>query len=372
MQQKIETTGWYEHIRLRAGMYLGRIGDGSDPRDGVYTLFKEILNNAIDEFRRGFGNLIEVSAGKNSFSVRDYGRGIESDRVAMVLADNYYEAYTPDPQSNGVPLTIGIAGFGLRINIALSSYFLVNSHRHGRLECLEKTHGGFVESRCDVSNEPDGTLVRVSPDKKIFGTDPIREQFVEDIIKMAVCLNKGLTIIFNGKKYHSENGLLDLVLERRAEEVLYPLIYLEGKDIEIVLTHTNSGGPYITSFVNGHYTKNGGTHQTAVEDAIVAALNELDGKRLKADKSLCGITGAISINIVQPVFEDAIKSKLVSTYMDGEDYPNADSKAIRTYVMNFIKMNLPSYLHNTQRPSWHFDRNGPRLFLLIKESKLAT
>ena len=347
-------------------MYLGRIGDGSDPRDGVYSLFKEVLNNAIDEFRRGFGNLIEVFADRNSFSVRDYGRGIESDRVAMVLADNYYEAYTPDPQSNGIPLTIGINGFGLRLNIVLSSSFSAESHKQGAREWWEKKPGGFVESRRAMSNEPDGTRVKVSPDKEIFGADPIREQYVEEIIQTAVCLNKGLTIILNGKKYHSENGLLDLVNERLSEGVLYPPIYLAGKDVEIVLTHTNGEGSDFISFVNGHFTKEGGTHQTALADAIAAAFKEFYGRRFKADKCLCGITGAISINIMSPAFENALKSRLVSEYMGSEDYPNADSSAIRYYVPRFITLNLPRVL--SERPE-SADAIWWKLFPLASSNK---
>ena len=152
MLQKIETTGWYKHIRLRKGMYIGRIGDGSDPRDGGYTLFKEILNNAIDEFRRGFGSQIEVNIDSDTFSVRDYGRGIEPERVTMVLTDSYYEAYTLDPKSDGIPLTIGVKEFGLRFNIALSSYFLVQSRKQGKLEWFEKKPEEIFESGCDVSN----------------------------------------------------------------------------------------------------------------------------------------------------------------------------------------------------------------------------
>lgn len=342
--------GWEEHIRLRNGMYIGRIGDGSDPRDGVYTIFKAILNNAVDEFRRGFGNLVEVTVDGNSFSVRDYGRGIERERLTMVLQEDKYAGsyvYTPDSESHGVPLTISsLSSYGLRVNIALSSYFYIESHKQGEREWFEKKNGEIVASGRDQNNDVDGTLVKVTPDENIFGPGSINQQFIESIIKRAVFLNKGLTIILNGKEYCSDNGLLDLVNERHLpEDILYPPIHLEGKNIEIVLMHTRSDSSDVISFVNGHFTVDGGTHQTAFKRAITTALNEFYNLDFKWKEYSCGITGAISINILDPTFVNAIKSSLASYYMDGDRWqPNTGMTKISTYVGTFIKNNLRIYL----------------------------
>jgi topoisomerase-4 subunit B len=245
---------WCEHIRLRTGMHIGRIGDGSNPCDGVYTLFTQILNNSIDEFRRGFGNLIEVTVDCNSFSVRDYGLGIEPK---MALQDEYCEMSAS--QNQGVPLTITIGGiyWGLRLNIALSSSFTIVSHRQAKEEWMKAKNGVIVASGCGISKCPQGTLVSVSPDAEIFGENTIRQQYIEKIVKTSVCPNPGLTILLNGKKYKSENGLLDIVNEHLTEGISYPPIHLKGKNIEIVLVHSQRKESDITSFVNGHFTKDG-------------------------------------------------------------------------------------------------------------------
>ena len=355
MHEEIKTLSWFQHIRLRTSWYIGRIGDGSDPRDGVYTLFKEILNNAIDEFRRGYGTLIEVSSDSQMFSVRDYGRGIAPERVKMVLQDyvrigDVY-SYTPDPKSDGIPMTIGLGGYGLKLNVALSSDFLIESYGQKETERFHCARGEVLDS--GKKTELSGTLVKVSVDHEIFGENPIRTEIIEEIILTSVRLHKGLTITYSGKTYVSEHGLLDIVEEHLTGSPLYPPIHLEGKGIEVVLTHTDGDGTDILSFVNGHFTKEGGTHSKALKRAATVAINRVLGTDFPADICLKGITGAVSINILNPLFENELKSVLSSIYMDEDDYymdkddyerKNKGARKISTSIYEVVVSGLAAYL----------------------------
>lgn len=348
-EDNIVTLEWNEHIRRRAGMYVGRLGNGEDPSDGIYVLLKEIIDNSIDEFAMGFGKTIQIVVENNEVSVRDYGRGIPLGKVVEVVSRLNTGGKYDD---KAFKKSIGLNGVGSKAVNALSSYFYVESFRDGESSFGEFRRGELTDSGRRETNEKNGTLIKFIPDKEMFGDYSYNMDYVSSMIKNFSYLKKGLTFNLNGTAYKSENGLLDLVNDSMSETPLYPPIHLTGEDIEIVLTHGNSYGENIASFVNGQNTRDGGTHLAAYREAIAKTLKEFYGKNYAPEDVRQGVIGAISIQIQEPNFEGQTKTKLGSTYMWEKNVKNADGSieydkgpTIRSFVNDFIKTNLDNYLH---------------------------
>ncbi len=337
----IRTIEGVEHIRLRPGMYIGRLGNGNNPGDGIYVLLKEIIDNAIDEFSAGFGKQVQITIeDQRKVCVRDFGRGIPFD--AVIRATSILNTGGKFDTKN-YKKSVGLNGVGTKAVNALSEHFMVCSHRDGRCFKAVYERGQLLESGESDTREKNGTLVEFIPDDKMFQGFAFNMDYVETMVKNYSYLKKGLTLNLNGVAYKSENGLLDLVNENLSEQPLYPPIHLEGEDIEIVLTHGNAYGENISSFVNGQNTRDGGTHLAAYREAIAKTLKEFYKKNYTPDDCRQGIVGAISIQIQEPNFEGQTKTKLGSTYMwekDGETGPT-----IRSFVNDFVSRNLDNYLH---------------------------
>ena len=348
-EDNIVTLEWNEHIRRRAGMYVGRLGNGEDPSDGIYVLLKEIIDNSIDEFAMGFGKTIQIVVENNEVSVRDYGRGIPLGKVVEVVSRLNTGGKYDD---KAFKKSIGLNGVGSKAVNALSSYFYVESFRDGESSFGEFRRGELTDSGRRETNEKNGTLIRFVPDKEMFGDYSYNMDYVEAMIKNFSYLKKGLAFNLNGSVFKSENGLLDLVNDSMSETPLYPPIHLTGEDIEIVLTHGNSYGENIASFVNGQNTRDGGTHLAAYREAIAKTLKEFYGKNYAPEDVRQGVIGAISIQIQEPNFEGQTKTKLGSTYMWEKNVKDAEGNieydkgpTIRSFVNDFIKTNLDNYLH---------------------------
>lgn len=353
----IKTLQWNEHIRRRAGMYIGRLGNGDSSDDGIYVLLKEIIDNSIDEFSMGAGNRIMINVDENSVTVRDYGRGIPLGSVVKVTSNLNTGGKFDD---SAFKKSVGLNGVGTKAVNALSSSFYVESFRDGQSSWAKYERGVLVDSgQREGVNEKQGTLVTFTPDTEMFGNYAYNMDFVQTMIKNYSYLKKGLTLVLNGTAYKSENGLLDLVNERMDDAPLYPPIHLEDKDIEIVLTHCNSYGENIASFVNGQNTRNGGTHLAAFREAIAKTLKDFFKKDYDPQDCRQGITGAISINIQEPNFEGQTKTKLGSTYMwenvkrdeNGNEIKGEDGAAViergptvRSFINDFVTRNLDNYL----------------------------
>jgi len=336
----IRTLEGVEHIRMRPGMYIGRLGNGNNPGDGIYVLLKEIIDNAIDEFSAGFGKQVLISIDERNVTVRDFGRGIPFD--AVIRATSILNTGGKFDTKN-YKKSVGLNGVGTKAVNALSERFTVSSHREGRCFKAVYERGVLIESSESDTREKNGTLVEFTPDDKMFQGFAFNMDYVETMVKNYSYLKKGLTLNLNGVAYKSENGLLDLVNENLSEQPLYPPIHLEGEDIEIVLTHGNAYGENIASFVNGQNTRDGGTHLAAYREAIAKTLKEFYKKNYTPDDCRQGIVGAISIQIQEPNFEGQTKTKLGSTYMwekDGETGPT-----IRSFVNDFVSKHLDNYLH---------------------------
>jgi len=331
-------------------MYIGRLGDGKDPGDGIYVLLKEIIDNAVDEFAMGCGKEIRVSiTDGREVSVRDFGRGIPLDKVIDVVTIPHTGAKFDDKIFKK---SIGLNGVGAKAVNALSSHFRVCSYREGVCSWAEFERGELTGSGKEESKEKNGTLVTFTPDSLMFGDFAYDEGFVESMIKNYSYLKKGLYLVLNGVSYKSENGLLDLVNDSLTEETLYPPIHLEGPDIEIVLGHCNAYGENIASFVNGQNTRDGGTHLAAYREAVAKTLKDFFKKNYEAADCRQGIIGAISIQIQEPNFEGQTKTKLGSNYMwekqikDDKGNVSMDTgPTIRTYVNDFVAKSLNDYLH---------------------------
>ncbi|MGM9764582.1 MAG: DNA topoisomerase IV subunit B [Candidatus Cryptobacteroides sp.] len=348
-EDNIVTLEWNEHIRRRAGMYVGRLGNGEDPSDGIYVLLKEIIDNSIDEFAMGFGKTIQIVVENNEVSVRDYGRGIPLGKVVEAVSRLNTGGKYDD---KAFKKSIGLNGVGSKAVNALSSYFYVESFRDGESSFGEFRRGELTDSGRRETNEKNGTLIRFVPDKEMFGDYSYNMDYVEAMIKNFSYLKKGLAFNLNGSVFKSENGLLDLVNDSMSETPLYPPIHLTGEDIEIVLTHGNSYGENIASFVNGQNTRDGGTHLAAYREAIAKTLKEFYGKNYAPEDVRQGVIGAISIQIQEPNFEGQTKTKLGSTYMWEKNVKDAEGNieydkgpTIRSFVNDFIKTNLDNYLH---------------------------
>ena len=335
----IQTLEWQEHVRMRPGMYIGKLGDGSSADDGIYILLKEVIDNSIDEFVMGAGKQIEVHIEDNKVSVRDFGRGIPLGKVVDVVSKmNTGGKY----DSRAFKKSVGLNGVGTKAVNALSSYFYVASVRDGQKKSASFSLGVLQEeSPLEASNERRGTLVEFVPDGTIFKNYKFRSEYVVRMLKNYTYLNPGLVIVYNGEKFFSENGLKDLLLEDNNEEdFAYPIIHLRGEDIEIALTHSQSQySEQYYSFVNGQNTTQGGTHLAAYREAIVATLRNYYNKPYDASDIRKSIIGAISIKVMEPVFESQTKTKLGSTEM-GDGLPT-----VRTYITNFVQKHLDDYLH---------------------------
>ena len=336
----IKTLEWNEHIRRRAGMYIGRLGDGSRQDDGIYVLVKEIVDNSIDEFSMGYGKQIKIDIQDDQVTVRDFGRGIPLGSVVTATSVLNTGGKFDDA---AFKKSVGLNGVGTKAVNALSSEFYVCSYRDGECSWAKFSQGKLLDSGRELSNEKNGTLVIFRPDTEIFGPYNFRLEYVETLSKNYSYLKKGLAINFNGTVYKSENGLLDLVNDSLSEEPLYPPIHLEGEDIEIVLSHGTSYGENIASFVNGQNTRDGGTHLAAYREAIAKTLKEFFKKNYAPEDCRQGVVGAISIQIQEPIFEAQTKTKLGSTYM--WEKKDDIGPTIRSFVNEFVAKNLDNYLH---------------------------
>ncbi|MDB0599642.1 DNA topoisomerase IV subunit B [Tenacibaculum maritimum] len=338
-EDNIRSLDWKEHIRLRPGMYIGKLGDGSSADDGIYILVKEVLDNSIDEFVMGTGKTIEVSLQGNKVIVRDYGRGIPLGKVVDVVSKmNTGGKY----DSRAFKKSVGLNGVGTKAVNALSTYFRVESTREGKSAAAEFEKGNLTnEEFLEETSRRKGTKVTFIADETIFKNYKYRPEYIVKLLKNYVYLNPGLTIIFNGEKYHSENGLKDLLEDNNnQEDMLYPIIHLRGEDIEIAITHSKTQySEEYHSFVNGQNTTQGGMHQAAFREALVKTIREFYGKNFEASDVRKSVIGAISIKVMEPVFESQTKTKLGSTDMGG------DLPTVRTYINDFVKTQLDNYLH---------------------------
>jgi topoisomerase-4 subunit B len=341
-EDNIRSLDWKEHIRLRPGMYIGKLGDGSSPDDGIYILLKETIDNSIDEFVMGSGKTIELVIKDHTVTVRDFGRGIPLGKVVDVVSKmNTGGKY----DSKAFKKSVGLNGVGTKAVNALSSYFRVESIRDEQIKAAEFSKGELTQDfAIEASSGRKGTKTIFIPDETIFAKYKYRNEYVIKMIKNYVYLNLGLTIIFNGEKYFSENGLKDLLQENISDEdMLYPIIHLKGDDIEVALTHSKSQySEEFHSFVNGQHTTQGGTHQNAFREAFVKTIREYFGKNYEASDIRKSIVSAISIKVMEPVFESQTKTKLGSTEM-GDGLPS-----VRTYIGDFLKKHLDNYLHKNQ------------------------
>ncbi len=343
----IRTIEGVEHIRLRPGMYIGRLGDGKDPGDGIYVLLKEIIDNSVDEYAAGFGKEIRISIEDGTVTVRDFGRGIPLGKVVDAVSILNTGGKFDDKVFKK---SVGLNGVGTKAVNALSADFYVCSHRGGECFHANFSRGKLQESGSESTKEKDGTLIRFTPDTLMFGEYAFNPDYVETMVKNYSYLNKGLTLNLNGTAYKSDNGLLDLVNENLGEEPLYPPIHLEGDDIEIVLSHCNAYGENISSFVNGQNTRDGGTHLAAFREAIAKTLKEFYKKNYDAADCRQGVVGAISIRIQEPNFEGQTKTKLGSNYMWEKTYSEGGvmktdiGPTIRSFVNDFLSKNLDNYL----------------------------
>ena len=333
----IKTLDWKEHIRRRPGMYIGKLGDGSHADDGIYVLLKEVLDNALDEHMMGFGKQIVVEISSEVVSVRDYGRGIPLDKVKDVSSKmNTGGKY----DSKAFKKSVGLNGVGIKAVNALSSSFFIQSYRDGMSNSVSYACGEVVsESGLTPTDEPNGTLVQFSPDGTIFKNYAYREELIEPLLKNYVFLNTGLTILLNGRKFHSRNGLVDLLNEYMTTEPLYPIIHLSGADIEVVITHSNQYGEEYYSFVNGQHTTQGGTHLTAFREAATRTIKEFYAKNFEYTDIRNGMVAAISIKVEEPVFESQTKTKL------GSKDVGPEGPTIAKFIGDFLKKELDNYLH---------------------------
>uniref|UniRef100_UPI00404A0708 DNA topoisomerase IV subunit B n=2 Tax=Gelidibacter sp. TaxID=2018083 RepID=UPI00404A0708 len=338
-EDNIRSLDWKEHIRMRPGMYIGKLGDGSSPDDGIYILLKEVIDNSIDEYVMGAGKTIEVSIQANKVIVRDYGRGIPLGKVVDVVSKmNTGGKY----DSLAFKKSVGLNGVGTKAVNALSSFFRVESTRDNKSASAEFAQGNLTnQDLLDDTSRRKGTKVSFVPDELIFKNYKFRNEYVEKMLKNYVYLNPGLTILFNGEKYYSENGLKDLLQENiKDSDTSYPIIHLKGDDIEVALTHSKTQySEEYHSFVNGQNTTQGGTHLLAFREAFVKTIREFYGKNYEASDVRKSIVSAISIKVMEPVFESQTKTKLGSTDMGGK------LPTVRTYVNDFLKTHLDNYLH---------------------------
>jgi len=336
-EDDIKTLDWLEHIRLRPGMYIGKLGDGTNADDGIYVLLKEVLDNAIDEYMMGFGKHIDVTVTDMAVCVRDYGRGIPLGKLVDVVS----KMNTGAKYDNKVfKKSVGLNGVGLKAVNALSSEFVISGYRDGEVKTARFSCGNLLEEACvTATDQPNGTMVQFIPDATVFTGYSYREEFIVPLLKNYTFLNTGLVINFNGKRFVSRNGLLDLLREDMTNDPLYPIIHLSGYDIEVAITHANQYGEEYYSFVNGQYTPQGGTHLTAFKEAVSRTIKDYFGKPFEYSDIRNGIAAAISVKIEEPLFESQTKTKLGSRDMGPE------GPTVAKFVGDFIKKELDNYLH---------------------------
>lgn len=337
-EDNIRTLEWNEHIRLRPGMYIGKLGDGSSPDDGIYILLKEVIDNSIDEFVMGNGRTIDISIKDKTVRVRDYGRGIPLGKVVDVVSKiNTGAKY----DSEAFKKSVGLNGVGTKAVNALSSYFRVQSYRDEKTKAAEFSKGNLtLDEKIGPSDTRKGTLVVFTPDEKIFGNFHFINEYVEKMLWNYAYLNRGLTINFNGNKFHSERGLLDLLEQNISGATIYPIIHLEGNDIEVAITHSSQQyGEEYYSFVNGQHTTQGGTHQGAFREGYVKTIREFFKKDYEAVDVRTSIIAAISIKVQEPVFESQTKTKL------GSQEIGPKGPSVKAFVGDFLKTELDNFLH---------------------------
>lgn len=338
-EDNIRSLDWKEHIRMRPGMYIGKLGDGSSPDDGIYILLKEVIDNSIDEFVMGTGKTIEVTIKDKTVTVRDYGRGIPLGKVVDVVSKmNTGGKY----DSLAFKKSVGLNGVGTKAVNALSSFFRVESVRDNQTKAAEFSAGNLTtEENITETTRRKGTKVSFIADDTIFKNYKFRNEYVVRMLKNYCYLNRGLTIIYNGEKFFSDNGLKDLLEETiNEEDMVYPIIHLSGEDIEIAITHSKTQySEEYHSFVNGQNTTQGGTHLGAFREAVAKTIREFYNKPFEASDIRKSIVSAVSIKVIEPVFESQTKTKLGSTEM-GENLPS-----VRTYINDFVKTNLDNFLH---------------------------
>lgn len=337
-EDSIRSLDWKEHIRLRPGMYIGKLGDGSSPDDGIYVLVKEVIDNCIDEYTMGYGKTVELTIEGKEVRIRDYGRGIPLGKVVDVVSKiNTGAKY----DSKAFQKSVGLNGVGTKAVNALSHYFRVTAIREGKEKTAEFERGILIrEHKESKTGEQNGTLVTFIPDETVFKNFKFHPEFLENQIWNYCFLNAGLKIIFNGKSFVSKNGLLDLLQRKTNEdEIRYPIIHLKGNDIEVAITHNNDYGEDIYSFVNGQHTTQGGTHQQAFREAYVKTIRDFYKKDYDASDIRTGIVAAVSVRVVEPVFESQTKTKLGSVNVD------IGGPSMRQFVGDFLSKELDNFLH---------------------------
>jgi len=336
-EASIRSLDWKEHIRLRPGMYIGKLGDGSSPDDGIYVLIKEILDNSIDEFVMGFGKTIEVTIKDQQVCVRDYGRGMPLGKIVECVSKiNTGAKY----DSSVFKKAVGLNGVGAKAVNGLSSYFKVQGVREGTTKIVEFRRGELIREEKEKGSElRTGTIVTFIPDEELFGKYHFIPEYVQKMLWNYVFLNTGLTIIFNGERFHSQNGLLDLLTSYIDTPVIYPVIHLQDGDFEFAFTHCEMYGEEYYSFVNGQHTTQGGTHQAAFREAVVRTIRDFYKKDFDTGDIRASLVAALSIKVQDPVFESQTKTKLGSQNIE------PDGQSIRIYVMEMVKKHLDNYLH---------------------------
>ena len=337
-EDNIRSLDWKEHIRLRPGMYIGKLGDGSSADDGIYILIKEVIDNSIDEYVMGNGKTIEVSIRDKKVTIRDYGRGIPLGKVIDCVSKiNTGAKY----DSKAFKKSVGLNGVGTKAVNALSSYFKIQSVREEQSKLAEFENGVIInDAPIESTTNRKGTKVTFIPDNTIFGNFRFLNEYVEKMLWNYCYLNPGLTIVYNGEKFYSENGLKDLLDQNIDSKIVYPVMHLKGEDIEVAMTHSQKGyGEQYFSFVNGQHTTQGGTHQAAYREAVVKTVREFYSKNFDAVDIRQSIVAAVSIKVIEPVFESQTKTKL------GSNEIGPGMVTIRTFINDFIKTQLDNYLH---------------------------
>ena len=340
-EKSIRTLESHEHIRLRPGMYVGKLGDGSSPDDGIYVLLKEVTDNSIDEHAMGFGKRIEISLTKKSMTVRDFGRGIPLGKVVDAVSRmNTGAKY----DSETFQKSVGLNGVGTKAVNALSASFRAEAFREGRIKLAEFSQGQLVkEHRQTSTKERNGTRITFSPDEELFGVFEYRREFIEEMLWNYAFLNTGLTLVFNGKSFRSENGLLDYLGHNQTGNLIYPSIHLKGEDIEVAFSHGTHYGEDIASFVNGQNTTQGGSHLAAFREGLVKTMRDFFKKDYDAADIRASIVAAVSLRVQEPVFESQTKVKLGSAEMG----PKGPS--VRNFVVSFLRKELDNYLHRNPK-----------------------
>jgi topoisomerase-4 subunit B len=337
-EDSIRSLDWKEHIRLRPGMYIGKLGDGSAPDDGIYVLIKEVIDNCIDEYTMGYGKQVELTIEDKAVTIRDYGRGIPLGKVVDVVSKiNTGAKY----DSKAFQKSVGLNGVGTKAVNALSQSFKVTAYRDGKEKTAEFEKGELIKEHKEAkTNEQNGTLVVFTPDDSVFRHFHYKHEYLDNQLWNYCYLNAGLVMVFNGKRYVSKNGLLDLLQRKtNAEELRYPIIHLKGEDIEVALSHNNDYGEDIFSFVNGQYTTQGGTHQQAFREAYVKVIRDFFKKDYDASDVRTSIVAAVSVRVQEPVFESQTKTKL------GSQSVYEGGPSMKNFILDFLAKELDNFLH---------------------------